>query len=262
MKSIIKYFIVPTAITIVLGSCLENHVHPLIESENINHGDSTDISFYLNFENGLLSHEKEAPVKDETLVFTSGISGMGLCFGPNDILQYSAEDNISYSEGALSIWLKPNWYPGDNKLYRILYYGTSPKNFEMHVDENKLIAIGANSVSHETIRVAYGDGSSWIPGQWHHVVFSWSSKYVKVYIDGKLHEQTTVGYEFPFEDDTVFHIGSVEGKEGFDGVIDEVTIISRELNSDEVREYYDLMKAIIPSEQIIESCEYEICEDC
>lgn len=213
--------------------------------------------FELDFENDLIGKGQEPPYNAGELNFTAGINGQGLCFGEGDVLQYVAEANISHSEGTLSVWLKPNWTPGGN-LYKILYYGRNPKHFEMHVDENMLVAFGMNSASmdNQQIKVAFGDAFDWIPGEWHHITYSWSSESIALYIDGRLAERTEVGYEIPAVSDSIFHIGSVDGYEGFNGVMDELKIFDYPLDQEAVFELFEEFQRNM-GEPYVENCNLE-----
>lgn len=210
--------------------------------------------FHLDFESSLTASNDSRPYYSGNLQFTSGISGEGICFGRYDTLQYLVADNIDYRQGSLSVWIKPNWSPG-TLLYKILYYGRNPKHFEMHVDENLLVAFGLNSASmdNKDIRVAFGDAFHWQPGEWHHLAYTWSSEEIGLFIDGVLVEKTQVGYEIPEVSDSVFHIGSVDGFEGFDGVMDELSIYKHPLDEAEVSSLYQLFEQNI-SEAYTEDC--------
>lgn len=255
-----------TVLLFVLNACQEEPIFveeaPVLDysSQGVQNNYSTDeetdsLIFSLDFENGLLTHDSESPSMAGDINFTSGISGEGICFGRYDTLQYLANGNINHSEGSLSVWIKPNWEPGHN-LYKILYYGRNPKHFEMHVDENSLVAFGLNSASmqEKQIKVAFGDASYWGKGDWHHIAYSWSSEKISLYIDGYLMESTHVGYDIPEVSDEIFHIGSDNGFEGFNGVIDEFRIFSNQLSDSDVLELFHEFSSNI-GEAYVEDCE-------
>ncbi len=206
-----------------------------INNDSVSNSSQT---FKLRFEESLLSDEGEEPHSSSSLNFTRGINGRGLCFGRNDILQFNSEGNINAVSGSVSMWMKPNWNPGHGQLYKLLYYGRNPKNMEMHIDEHDLIAIGVNSNDHTTIKVAYGNASYWEAGYWHHLVFTWDEKAVSVYVNGNLEEKVATGNPLPEEKDRIFHIGSLNGHEGFDGVIDELMIFSDAITTSQVSTLY------------------------
>lgn len=258
-----RFFITLFIGSILLYSCGEDEELGLEQIETSCIAEITyEPVFALDFEDSYSTFEGEGPVLASSgLKMTDGIKGLGVCFGPTDTLQYKAFNNISYTQGSLSLWVRPYWWPGENKLYRILYYGTNPKHFELHIDENKLVAMGMNTddINNQGIRVSFGDASTWEPGQWQHIIYTWSCESLEIYLNGILEDRVNVGFDIPSVSADVFHIGSTLGKEGFNGTIDEVYIFDRVLSQEEVLYYFNEFNAPENSNEI-SSCEDKLIE--
>ena len=201
---------------------------------------SAQILFEANFDDTLITTENEAPVESSGLSFEDGISGNGVSIGSGDILRYSGQGNIEASEGSLSLWVRPNWDPG-SILYRILVLGNTLHNFEIHVDEGSQLAFSVNTaqVENRPIKVAFASADNWTANNWVFLTFTWSSEDIVIYVNGKQAGQTDVGFDIPAMTCDDLHLGSDEGGDAFNGVMDDVRIYDAPLTPEMVQSLYE-----------------------
>ncbi len=139
-------------------------------------GQTSNLIFEAKFENTLDSEEGESTTLDSGLSFEAGVSGMGALIEEGDVLQYAVQNNIDVSAGSMTLWVRPNWDPGD-LLYRILVLGKDQRNFELHMDEGRSLAFSVNTFQIEgnPIKVAFADGSDWKKDNWYFLTYTWSA---------------------------------------------------------------------------------------
>jgi VCBS repeat-containing protein len=77
---------------------------------------------------------------------------------------------------------------------------------------------------------------------WHHIAFvrNSSEQRNKLYVDGQLSSSTTVSYSSGFSSDTaVFEIGALNDDMFFNGIIDEVSILTSSLSESQILQHYN-----------------------
>lgn len=79
---------------------------------------------------------------------------------------------------------------------------------------------------------------SWTADTWHHVVVTWQTNEVKLYIDGAL-VATDTSFTPAAITDTSLVIGRADSSSQFDGLIDEIVIANRAIPADEIRAIYE-----------------------
>jgi hypothetical protein len=175
-----------------------------------------EIIFEVHFDSSFVTSENENPVIASGVDFGQGISGSGVAIDSGDILQYLLLYNLNASEGSLSLWVQPNWNPGDI-LYRILALGKDPRNFALHVDESKQLAFAVNTsqIEGKPIKVAFASAENWSENNWYFLVFTWNSDRVVIYMNGKKVGEESVEFDIPGTNDNAFHLGSLEGEQSF-----------------------------------------------
>ncbi len=198
------------------------------------------IIFEAKFDSTYHSEENDAPVVASGLSFAKGVSGQGVVFDSGAILQYTLQDNIKTSEGTLSLWVQPNWDPGE-VLYRIMVLGNEPRNFELHVDEGKQLAFSVNTsqIENKPIKVAFASADGWRANTWYFLTFSWSTEKIVIYVNGKKAGEEAVGFDIPATADEVFHLGSLGGGQAFEGIYDELRVYDGSLTPEVVQSLYD-----------------------
>lgn len=203
--------------------------------------DSAQVIFEATFDNTLATTENEEPVAAAGLTFENGVSGEGVLIDAGDILQYPVQGNLKASEGSMSLWVRPTWDPG-GVLYRILVLKWQQfGNFELHVDEEKQLAFAVNTaqVEGKPIKIAFASADNWKANTWYFLTFTWSSDNIVIYVNGRKAAETEVGFDIPSTTDDSFHLGSFEGEEAFNGVMDELRVYDAPLTPAMVQSQYE-----------------------
>lgn len=144
---------------------------------------------------------------------------------------YPAKNSIISGYGTISMWVK-SLITYDNSLDQ------SPVLFE-YGNEQGLITLYHEK---EGIRFAYGDDvitgdpseiTTMIKDQWYHVLATWNGNQMNLYINGVKTTQNGM-YTFSGASELIRIGHSTEGKDIFNGAIDEVIVYSRALSEEEV----------------------------
>jgi hypothetical protein len=199
-----------------------------------------NLIFSASFDTTLISSENEEPVMEMGISFENGIFGSGILIEEGDILQYATANNLNQQEGSLSLWVKPNWNPGEI-LYRFFVLGNEPRNFEAHMDEGSSLAFSVNTwqIDDKPIKVAFGNGGDWKKDSWYFLTYTWNGEEIRIFVNGNEVAYSEVGFEIPDFENANLHIGSLNGGQAFMGVMDELKIYDGPLSVEEVIALYE-----------------------
>ena len=206
------------------------------------------IIFEATFNATLESAEGEKPNNTTGVEFTTGLQGEGILVDQGDVLQYALADNIDADQGSITLWVKPDWVPGDT-LRRIMLVENSPV-FELHVDEGANLVLAMFSDEIET-RVGGAYVGDWKRGDWHFLVFNWNSERIEIFVDGNKIGETAVGFDIPAFEAGVFNVGASGENFSFDGVLDELKIYDAPLTTSQVQQDYETTLSNLPNASAI-----------
>lgn len=206
----------------------------LISTSNLIFAQS--LIFEASFNNSLESAEGESPKNTSNIGFVNGFFEEGILVPKGAILQYDVSNNILANQGSISMWVQPNWSPGDT-LRRLLVVESNPV-FEFHVDEGSNLVHAMFSDKIET-RVASGNVSNWNANDWHFLTFNWDQNKVEIFVDGFKTTEVEVGFEIPSFEMGLLNIGSLGGENAFTGIIDELKIYDAPLSTSQITEKYE-----------------------
>jgi beta-galactosidase len=175
--------------------------------------------------------------------FTQGKVGQGYQINETPLI-FRCKGNFRPDEGTCSFWLNPDFRGDDTNIY-CAFFGAGQWGMVYKYLSHTSLTFGTAKPDRDLYYdCSVGDITSWRPGQWHHVVVTWSRKNNerKIYVDGERAAQAP----FPYHrgvDNGFMYIGS--GCELYPGrfahaKMDEVAIWDCPLNDDEVRELYEL----------------------
>lgn len=259
------FSLLPTIIIITLGYV------PIICAEDDN------FSFYASFDNGVNADRAVGADDAKTCSppqFETGIRGKAVVIGiavkgENKIplgISYKAADNLSEETGTLSFWMKPLDWSGEDEPFQV-FFESFGKNSVLRI--YKYMTVPQNTYSGEILfsfgPLRYIDDAfqwtilhlpkahlrAWNQDEWHHLAASWSSKNMRLYVDGELIEngELKTPPESPFDE---FHLG-VFRPGAWDPppgrtLIDELKIYSVVLKPIEISKEYNRLKTpiIIP----------------
>jgi len=108
---------------------------------------------------------------------------------------FPAQGAISFKEGTLEMWLKPEMdlkdvkFPDDPHpyLFHLFKSNNDPALYIYYNAHNQTIAMSVSTVVDGKLVQCYPQASArdWKKGQWHHVAFTWG-KGAFIYFDGKM----------------------------------------------------------------------------
>ena len=175
--------------------------------------------------------------------FKPGKVGQG-CEVENAPLVFRSKGNFRPDEGTCSLWLSPN-FRGDDKNIYCTFFGAEKWGMLYKYQLHTSLTFGTAKPD----RDLYYDCNvrsiaSWRPGQWHHVVATWSRAHNarRIYVDGKLEASVPFPYHRAFDDGPLF-IGAgclLYPNHVAHAVLDEVAIWDRPLDQAAVARLYAL----------------------
>ena len=198
-------------------------------------------AFFLSFDGTLIGASGQTPIDASDVTFEEGKMGQGAYFGSGSILRYNSSSNIDSQEGTLEFWFKPSWSGVESANHTFVSWGDAG---------GVLFAIdGAANLRGIFNRYSQGGKpevqaikwvGDWTSGIWRHVAFTWSSsgKVLRLYIDGTLANEYQLSDALPVIDSSLFDIGSENGQEYANGVIDGLTIFTRAKSAAEIAQSY------------------------
>jgi hypothetical protein len=211
-----------------------------------------NLSFEASFEDSLDSKAGVKAAVSSNLSFRAGVLGKGVFIDSASVLQYPIQDNINATAGSMTLWVRPDWNPGE-LLYRIMVLGNEQRNFELHLDEGGSLAFSVNTFQLEDkpIRVALGYAGNWQRDNWYFLTYTWNADQLKIYVNGQLLAEVEVGFEIPITTEANFHLGSLEGGQAFRGTMDELRIYDGVLSPELVESEYNSYLSALPKADAI-----------
>lgn len=182
--------------------------------------------------------------------FQAGVRGQALVIGGKPETQikgvsYSPDKNFNAEKGTISFWLKPVDWDGSSKGPNIILQTAIGKAYfqiyKYWSDDSFIFLIGEEG---KWVRLYDKMLQGWKAGDWHHVLVTWSSTDVQLFIDGSMVNsdklpvpvditQTIKPLSFGAGTDTTWKHSAIGSS-----LIDELRIYNRILNKNEIRELY------------------------
>jgi len=227
-------------------------VSPAVERFN------KSITFHLGFENGLhadMAKGKAEPNRVEgEAKFQPGVHGQAVLLnnpGATAMLWYSTlSGNVDLTKpGAMALWISPQgWVRSENEDYFFpakimsnyaeLMFGRQGRLKEGRTD---YIYLWCKVGDSKDILVGGGDSLKWENGQWHLWVMNWRSGSVEFSLDGAPPTRMDTPVRFNAEWDGKGHSHLILGcqGEGTHYLLDEVLMLNRPLDEQEIKWIYD-----------------------
>ena len=160
-------------------------------------------SFYLPFEgstSAALAGGSRAPVPNVTAPTDTILQllslqqprflpgKVGRCYDIGDQpLVYECAGNFRADEGTCSFWVSPEWRGDDRNLYSTLFGAADWGMVYKYEDQTSLTFATAKPDADLYYDCGAPDISSWQPGEWHHVVVTWSRQRDerRLFVDGQ-----------------------------------------------------------------------------
>jgi len=216
-------------------------------SNNVNNTPdwTNNLTAYLPFDGNLL--DKSGNVNNGTsygAISATGRINQGMSFdGINDYIRVADSASLDIT-GNITIesWIRPaviinsansnaRIVDKQNAYYLLFDYPSADGRLRL------TLRIGGNYVNVSSIK------NSWNADQWYHIVGTYDGSEMKVYVDGVLENSTPMTGSIEASDYELFFgtraVSNVPTNMFFNGLIDEVKIYSRALDSIEITEHYN-----------------------
>ena len=178
-------------------------------------------------------------VMSDSAKLVKGVGGLGVYVDdPGDFLYFDGGDNIRAEEGAMVLWLRPMWGPGDGRDKG--FFLASFERGHILLWSNTLSTMVSDSGGSQSYAPAEAcaDTSRWIPGEWHHVALNWSVQADRrqLFVDGRPRAPST--YPAPAGRAGRVYLsrppGDTSGRYPPCSVIDELAIYDKPLSPEEI----------------------------
>ena len=135
----------------------------------------------------------------------------------------------------LSGWVKADTYPGASTWADVVikFFPGNGTNYYLEIGDSDDLACGFGGQDHVTTALGL------TTGRWYHVacVFNTTTDTMKFYVDG-IERSSQAATNEPSTNSSSVSIGSLDGSQFLDGVLDEIRIYSRALGESEILTLY------------------------
>jgi len=170
-------------------------------------------------------------------LFVSGKINKALSFDGSDYVLVNDSSSLEITLVTLEAWVKSPNSPGNYKYIAGKSYGGGWGSYHLYTGPSGGLRF---YIGHNGGYVASPDAGTGIwDNNWHHIVGTYDGSSVKLYVDGTEISGGTISTEDIAYNSEDFYIGSYGTGYYFNGLIDEVKIYNRALDSDEVLEHYN-----------------------
>lgn len=175
--------------------------------------------------------------------FVAGQVGRGYDIGDQPLV-YECAGNFRAAEGACSFWVNPGWRGDDHNLYSTLFGAADWGMVYKYQDQVGLTFATATPDKDLFYDCSAPDISAWRPGDWHHVVVTWSRQQNqrRLYLDGATAGRAPFPYHREVASGPLF-IGAgctLYPQPVAHAALDEVALWDQPLDDVSVRELYAL----------------------
>jgi len=165
--------------------------------------------------------------------WAEGKNNSGLSFdGDDDYVEVPDDSSFDLPNGTLEIWFNPAQLDGHNCMIVKNIKGSSPTgDVEFEVYDSKLWLCLGEGTGNE---IVLKSNATLISDKWYHSAFTWGSFGVRLYLAGKLENQTSRHPDSVFSSDTPLWVGRWNDNiNNFKGTIDEVVLHDKALSPSE-----------------------------
>ena len=223
--------------------------------------ETSDILFRVTFDDtaeAQVAKGVASPVAAKGLEFVEGIAGRAVRFSQKakSVLAYAEAGNLDHRRGTVALWIKSEM-PKSVKPegFRFLLANKRPADrigsgeLGFWINGNRLRC----DVSDDRDSYIETEGAILFDGAWHHVAWTWDEVEMRMYVDGRrvgsvsdghspMRQALRGGVAYRFskcQSFKEFFVGSRNGVQQWDGLIDELSIWSGPLLADEIRRLAD-----------------------
>jgi hypothetical protein len=179
-----------------------------------------------------ISGNKNNASMPDKIIRIPGVSGTAISLAGNHNLSIAGKADFSaLKEITISAWILPT----DLSNYREIFRKEDGNNRVLFSFQNSgnVLALGLNADGYMECD-AVVNPSSVLNGKWHHCSATFDGKTMRVYLDGKEIGTLASAGSIKAGGSAAGCIGSLNGKESFQGAIDDLRIYSRALSAKEI----------------------------
>jgi hypothetical protein len=193
----------------------------------------------LDFDGNCRGMRGESPLESQEIRFVPGISGQAAVFGEASRLTFPAASSIDPREGSLALWICPDWPELDGAHYWMRLGAAGGMGMGRDAGGELQFIMDSDPSPLNERRIGYSV-AAWRPGEWHHLVFTWSNRHhqMHLYVDGDRVGSTAFSRDLPTVAADVLHVGC-----GYlaplDGTLDVLRVHARPLTPEEVECIFD-----------------------
>ena len=237
--------VVPTALAEPADGIFPSDEYPALAKFN------EAITFYLSFNEQLLipdwsTDDCKRLNPEVPFELKPGLWGQAVLFG-SDSIKFSAGSHVNFKRpGSLAMWVSPYEWVRDTAaetpyLFLFTAFGQGRKyNLARMGDKlnHEFLYIHAESGPHH-FSLIEGNTTRWKSGEWHLLVMNWKNDTVALSVDGRQPQPQTAAWLTAADGPSgTFYIG-FEAAPHARYLIDEVTVMSRPLDAQEIGWIYD-----------------------
>ena len=188
-----------------------------------------------------LSRAPEGLKRQPDELLRDGLAGKAFPIGNQgdgviQTLLYQPKPNISAREGAISLWVKPENWSGDEKANFRNFFSARHGNHWLFI--YKYIDSTDLSIFYGTYQKDNGVSArcsirAWKTGEWHHIGAVWSPDALELYVDGRQKTVLPLKSTLPEDFDTILLGEPMKGDPG-GTLIDELHIFKTRLTADDM----------------------------
>jgi hypothetical protein len=197
-----------------------------------------------------------APLLASGVTLASGRFDGGVRVNGADRLEYAAANRLDPDQGAVELWLRPEWVWDDDEEHVFLEAGTpslsalgpvsdrAPTGYRLRLAKATWNGLYAWITDDERSVTLYASVEDWEPGQWRHLAVTWQAvqpesayRRYTLWIDGILYDSQVLRRPVAGALDRISAGAGLDGADQADATLDELRISSaaRVGNSQRVR---------------------------
>lgn len=195
-----------------------------------------------HFDNSLASTSGTAPAQSAGVSFVPGKWGSALSVEQGGVLKYPLNGNLNLVDGTIEMWISTR-RDGTDPVYS--KYNHSLVLYNSQVNNQFVVALNLQRgfyagtvVAHKYQGAGGGNISSWKPGTWHHIAFTYSSRPTRqrFYVDGAMNMENNTALPDPGPAGDTFTVGCDPYGNWTGFVVDELQISSGAKSGNSIRD--------------------------
>ncbi|MCA9757130.1 MAG: T9SS type A sorting domain-containing protein [Candidatus Eisenbacteria bacterium] len=192
----------------------------------------------LHFDGNPFGANLEAPDESFGLSYGPAVFGRGVNLPDGSRLSYPSSGNARSDVGTLEFWILPDWNETTDPAVAFDWGGAGGIHVERSYLSWRFVVNRFGSGDPNGEREVNIPSPQLEDGAWHHCAFTWDSASLRLYLDGRLLDEETVGFDLPSIASSGFWLGRDSGGNELNGRIDEFRISDVVRTTEEIEESF------------------------